>query len=285
MVTPEGLLPCKKITESYAERSFDEMFNVDHAVFCWIYKASRCWKTISDVMPAIRTYIRRTTPESEELSFNTTNGVDDYSTTFKGLFCVAANDLASTIQTPLEQIGVLSQGILSTGTLGRQATSKYFQRLWKRSSLDSVEKGQSLAIFGRGQLLFVTRRVNHFESVRLQASGYRFASLSHVTDYLAQSMEVTPEELVPQLEKMRDYSEAERFLKPGVHLACFALRPIFQRGFDILVRKDFEYMLPTTHLSSAKLAPWQYKIIQSMDNWTVANCCETLRRRTRYVNL
>ncbi len=76
----------------------------------------------------------------------------------------------------------------------------------------------------------------------------------------------------------RSYSKAERFLKPGVHIACFALRPVFQRGFDILVRKDFGYMLPTTQLSSLKLEGWQLKIIQSMDNWTVASLCATLRR-------
>jgi len=50
--------------------------------------------------------------------------------------------------------------------------------------------------------------------------GHRFATLSNVIDFLARSMEVTRGELLPQLEKMRDYSEVCSFALvsyPGVN--------------------------------------------------------------------
>ena len=89
---------------------------------------------------------------------------------------------------------------------------------------------------------------------------------------------------MPRLENMRDNSEKEHFLEPGVHLARFALRPIFQRGFEILVRKDVGYLLPTIPLLGSKLEHWQLQILQHMNNWTVATCCERLRGRSLFVN-
>ena len=59
---------------------------------------------------------------------------------------------------------------------------------------------------------------------------------------------------------------------------------MFQRGFDILVRKDFGYMLPTEVLSSTSLEGWQLKFLETMDNWTVANLCGTLRRKPISLN-
>ncbi len=172
MVTPEGLLPCRKITDSYAERSFDDVFTVDHHIFCWMFKASRCWKAIADFLPAIRSHLRSTSTSSSD-GRSSSNGIreDDYPTTFKELFCIAANDLANTVHTPFEHIGVLFENIMSTGTLNRNPNLKRLQRLWKPNSLDSIERGRSPAMVGRGQLLFVVRRVNQFESVRLQATG------------------------------------------------------------------------------------------------------------------
>lgn len=205
MVTPEGSLPNRKITDSYAERSFDEVFTVDHPVFCWIFKASRCWASIASHLPAIRSHIQ-TTILPEGISSSSINPDEDYSTTFMELFCVAANDLATLTQTSFENIGVLFGGIISTGTLNKNASWKRLQRLWKPNSLESIEKGQ-FAIYGRGQVLFVVRRVDRFESIRLQATGHRFATISNVIDFLARSMEVTRDGLLPHLERMRDNSE------------------------------------------------------------------------------
>jgi len=197
---------------------------------------------------------------------------------------VAAKDLADQIQEPLEDIGVLFGEIMSTGTLGHTAKLKIRGLRLRNNALDTAERGESPISFGRGQLLFVVRQANRLESSQLQAVGHRFATIPNVIDTLARSMEVTREELFPRLEGMRAQCTDEHFLDPGVHLACFALRPMFHRGFDVLVRKDASNMLPTTFLTSSKLEQWQLDILEGMNKLTVAKCCELLRARSMLVD-
>ena len=202
----------------------------------------------------------------------------DYPALFKKLFCVAAKDLADMVQLPLEDIGVLDGTIMNTGTLSKVARLKLLQGLSTRhSELDNAEKGRPLMVFGRGQLLFLVRSTTRSQALRLQSTGYRFGTIPNIVELLARSMEVTREELLPQLERMRDQSQSEHLLEPGVHLGCFALRPVFHRGFDVLVRKDASNMIPTSKLTKSKLEQWQIEVLQRMDNWTVATCCEKLR--------
>ncbi|CAD6580433.1 MAG: hypothetical protein ASARMPREDX12_009564 [Alectoria sarmentosa] len=244
MVTPEGLLPCRKITDSYNERA---------------------WRHVADSRHRHR-------------AGSVDDSTGDYSTLFKKLFCVAAKDLADIVQLPLEDIGVLDGIIMNTGTLRKSAKLKLLQGLPTRhNELDIAEKGRPPILFGRGQLLFLVRRASRSQASRLQSTGYRFATISNVIELLARSMEVTKEELFPQLRRMRDQSESERFLEPGVHLGCFALRPVFHRGFDVLVRRDAGNMIPTSNLTKSKLEQWQIEMLQRMNNWTVATCCERLR--------
>ena len=255
---------------------------MDHPVFCWLYRASRCWYGISDLLPGIRSHLGNAKFFNNSRRRHRAGSVDDstgdYSTLFKKLFCVAAKDLADIVQLPLEDIGVLDGMIMNTGTLSKSAKLKLLQRLPTRhNELDIAEKGRPPILFGRGQLLFLVRRASRSQASRLQSTGYRFASISNVIELLARSMEVTKEELFPQLSRMRDQSENERFLEPGVHLGCFALRPVFHRGFDVLVRRDAGNMIPTSNLTKSKLERWQIEILQRMNNWTVATCCERLR--------
>ena len=208
----------------------------------------------------------------------------EYSTVFKELFCVAAAELADLIQVPFSEIGVLYGAIMNTGTLSKPSRLKTLRNTLspKLNDQDRAERGQLPSLFGRGQLLFVVRQVNKSESSHLQASGHSFANITNVIDILTRKMEVTREELLPLLEGIRRYSEHEQTLEPGVHLACFALRPIYRQGFDILVRKDAGNLLPTTFLSPTKLEDWQMMILQAMDNWTIATCLERLRGRSLF---
>lgn len=290
MVTPEGLMPCRKITDSYNEQTFEDVFDMDHPVFCWIFRASRCWYGVSDLLPGIRSYLRDAKPSKPSRYRHRVGSVEgstgDYPTLFKQLFCVAAKDLADIVQLPLEDVGLLDETIMNTGTLGKSARLKLLQGLPRRhNELDSVEKGRAPMIIGRGQMLFLVRRTTRPQASRLQSTGYRFATISNVVELLARSMEVTKEELLPQLRRMREQSEDERLLEPGVHLGCFALRPVFHRGFDVLVRKDASNMMPTSKLTNSKLEQWQIEVLQRMDNWTVATCCERLRGGSLFADL
>ena len=201
---------------------------------------------------------------------------EDYARTFKGLFCVAASDIAKLLQVPLGDVGLLHGSVVCTGTLRGDRSWKNYRNLWRQTGIDHAEKGLSPYVYGRGQLLFLIRCVNKSESGHFQALGYRFANISNVIESLARSMEISQAQLRPHLEDMHRNSEREHFLEPGVHLACFALRPVPQRGFDIIVRKDIDYLLPTVQLSNSKLEHWQSEIIQGMNDWTVATCRQRL---------
>ena len=262
---------------------------MDHPVFCWIYRASRCWYGISDLLPGIRSNLREPKPVKDTRFHRRIESIEgstgDYSALFKKLFCVAAKDLADMVQLPLEDIGVLDGTIMSTGTLSKAARLRLVQGLSTRhDELDYAEKGRPPMIFGRGQLLFLVRTANPSQALRLQSHGYRFATILNVVELLARSMEVTKEELLPQLKRMRDQSQNEHLFEPGVHLGCFALRPVFHKGFDVLVCKDASNMIPSSKLIRGRLEQWQVEVLQQMDNWTVATCCERLRGGLLFAN-
>lgn len=221
-------------------------------------------------------------------SFATAESSEDYSSLFKELFCVAAQDLATLIQEPLENVGVLFEGIMNTGTVHKAARKYFFRKLTPQNNLndtledhiEAAEKGRANIIFGRGQLLFVVRRVSRADSINIQAMGYRFAYIANVIETLARSMQVTKEELLPYIENLQKHAGNERVLDPGVHVACFALRPTFQRGFEVAVRRDARNLLPTCPLPESRLERSHIDILNHMDNWTIAMCCKWLRDKS-----
>ena len=265
-------------------KSFNDVFSVEHSVFCWIFRATRAWENIADLIPGMRTHLRlsnalNSAPQSpNDGRRDSADGTgEDYSQTFKELFCVAAQDLASSIQQPLEKLGVLYDEILSTGTVRK---SKKAQVVIKANSNNDLERAilPRATIFGRGQLLFMVRKVDKLETAYLQSVGYRFASIHNIADHLARSMQVTAQELLPKLDNMRNYAVEAQMLNPGVYLACFALRPVPQRGFDVLVRKDAKNLLPTYQMPLNELSKCHKDYIARMNNWTVAECLDALSR-------
>ena len=245
-----------------------------------------------DLVPSMRDHLRtsdflRSSRQGlQEKGRDSCDNIEGYSQAFKELFCVAASDLAVMIQEPLEDVGVLYDDIMSTGTLRPKKRAGPSSNASTLCPEDDVERCMSTSTgsgtIGRGQLLFLVRRADKFQTAQLQAAGYRFAVVSNIIDHLAESIEVNPQELRPRLDAMRDYSIVPESLEPGVHLACFAIRPLFQRGFDVLVCKRAKNLLPTIKLPLQNLQKWQTEFIAKMDNWTVATCLERLRHAPNF---
>ena len=211
---------------------------------------------------------------------------DGYAYVFKELFCVAASDLAATIQVPLEKLGILFDDIMSTGTLKRANAIRCLIKGSRAGDLEhaQAERDHASLVLGRGQLLFAVRQASKFDSMHLQAAGYCFTNPKNVMESLARSMQVSHQEIASRVKRMQKYVRHENTLEPGIHLACFALRPLLHRGFDILVRKDSRNLLPTVSLPLIKLEPWQATMLAQMDNWTVTSCCERLHGRSAFAN-
>jgi hypothetical protein len=298
MVSPDGLVPSQKITRAYLEQvstplllakysyavtntdssaqSFNDVFCASHPVFLWIYRTSRNWSSVADLIPSMKKHIRALTvakasqPGSQSslhpYDSSYSHGItEDNAVIFRELFCVSASALAAQIDEPLENIGVLYDEILSTGVTAKPGAK-------------DAETGlpTSHTSFGRGQLLFVVRRANNTEAADLQASGYRFAEVQNVIDIMARSMQVEREELQTHIANMKS-SSTERILEPGVHVACFAIRACINGGFDVLVQKDAKGLLPTVQLPISELDKAGLDTIQALDGMSVATCLITLR--------
>ena len=203
---------------------------------------------------------------------------DDPSMIFREVFCVAAADLAEQLNEPLENIGILFDEILSTG---QAKTSSKSKAPWssRESSKDLESDGRAMAALGRGQLLFVVRRANKREAERFAASGYRFTELQNVAQIITRSMQINCSDLQGRLTSMYEYSSDANALKPGVHLACFAIRASVRGGFDVLVRKDARSKLPTMQLPLDNLDSWQLNFLSQLDGYYVNTCVKFLKER------
>ncbi|KAI9815094.1 MAG: hypothetical protein M1827_002937 [Pycnora praestabilis] len=290
LVTSDGLLPSQKITNAYIEVSFDDYFNVSHPAYLWGFRVTRNWRGIKDLIPSMRSHLQASSdwklrPAGREKSASIVSGLDgweDFSMIFRELFCVAASELAQKLHEPLENIGVLYDEIMMTGTipLTRKMTRAALENL--RRSPDLEHGSRTSFVFGRGKLLFLVRRANKAEAAHLQASGFRFAETQCVVDILARSMQVTREGLLMHIDAMQDYSQLDHMLEPGVHLACYALRPSMNRCWDVLVDKNAKNQIPTAQLPVNHLEQWQIKFLAQMDGWAVVTCLRWLRNRPSF---
>ncbi len=275
-------------------QSFDDIFSIAHPVFLWIFRTTRNWRGIAGLIPSMRRHLHATaalnlvrhgthTPSPNYSTSEDSDGVEDYSMIFRELFCVAASGLAEQLNEPLENVGVLYDEIIITGTISPRGRKFRLMLLRGETGSSDPERGSPVALgFGPGKLLFVVRRTNKAEAARLQASGFRFASVPHVVDNLARRMQIGREEFTMHIDSMREYSGEEHILEPGVHLACFAIRAAIKGGFDVLVRKDAKNLLPTMQLPIASIEPWHSEFLNQFNGWTVAACLRWLRDKSTF---
>lgn len=205
----------------------------------------------------------------------------EFGTKFKELFCVAASDLADSIQQPLEDVGVLFESIMLTGTIEKSRKLKLFPRQVPSDSPSSLEHGQAHPSFGRGQLLFLVQQVTKRDASRFQAAGFNFATLTNIMPSLAQSLEVAVGELSIQLHQIQRSLTEVSMLEPGVHIACFALRPQYHQGWSVLINKNRRNMLPSVQLKPDFLEKWQLELVMELQNMTPRDCILYLERRAR----
>ncbi|KAL8737487.1 MAG: hypothetical protein Q9181_001617 [Wetmoreana brouardii] len=284
MVTPDGRLPSRKIIKTY---SFSEFFNIDHSVFSWIYRVSHNWPGVANMISDMKAHLRLThcqkrfgtsidNDSSDQGSLTSDIGDSGFAITFKERFCVAASELANMIHEPVEKLGVLFDAIMFTGTVDRPRQKKFSSQLRSNNEPDGLELGKVRPIYGRGQLLFLVRRANRQDVARLQAAGFSFAHPTSIMSSLAESLEVSVPELSDQLLHIWKSMSVDSMLEPGVHFACYSLRPRYG-GWDILVDKNNKSMLPSVQLTKEDRLPWQANLIEQLDDMTVSECLAYLQ--------
>ena len=282
MVTTDGQLPTTKITDHYVERSFrDDDFSKTHPAFLWIFRATRNWTTLKEVLPGMKDHLAlnstTTRFHSNQLDSDDDSGYqEDFDTLFKEMFCVSAQELANMTHQPLETLGVLYEEPLETGTSLTQKDKNLYGKHKKNSGKDA-EAGDHTHYFGQGHFLFITRPVSKQDAARFAATGYRFAATSQIADVQSRSMQIQSDNLQRRLDSMCAYTTSDHLMEHGVHLAAFVIRPNIRKGFDVLVTKDKSNQLPLRTLPFETLASWQSELLSNIDNWTVANTMKWLK--------
>ncbi|KAJ5980583.1 hypothetical protein N7481_007881 [Penicillium waksmanii] len=277
MVTPQALLPTKKIVDHYIGRTFkDDDLTRTHPTFLWAFRASRNWSVVKDLIPFMRNRL-----ESEQHAIQKhvlSRGVvmdkdtelqTNFDTLFKQLFCVSAQELSNELRQPLEDLGTLYDDVLSTAI-----PVSRFSRALGRTSLRT----------GKGQLIFSVRQLQKHEANRLASSGFRFATVEHVTATLSRRIHVPEVDLLDHLRDMRDYASSNRGFSEGVHLISFVMRPTVQDHFEILTTKGTGNPLPSATLPIKRLNVQHLDILSHLDGWSMNNCLKYLQSKAAIQN-
>ncbi|KAM0255438.1 hypothetical protein ACHAQJ_005738 [Trichoderma viride] len=256
MVAQDGYLPSEVVTDTYLAKSNDDFFNTSHPLFHWMFRASRNWDTITNVMTKMTSHISFLAQEHNNgragvrLISDDGELVDEYDTILRELFCVTADALASKTKATLTGVGTLWDEIFVTGESSRAA-----QRLLNNDNpgLQSVaEKGfqQNGQEYGRGSLMFLIRRVDSKKEVpRLEASGFRFAEIHQVVGLIRSSMHIKTPDLEARLRNMSSQKDKTNMPSSGFHVGMFAVRArIDKGGFDVLAQKTARNLLPSVPL-------------------------------------
>lgn len=229
-------------------------------------------------------------PISDEESRTSIDSEGDasYSATFRELFCVTAQEIARSLDTSLQNLGTLFDDVLTTGTLLNRMI--YYTSPGQKAILaedvatttQDVEAGIANPIlFGKGQLLVLTRRVDTGEANRLQNLGYRFASMEQIGDQLARSLQVSRDDLENLVERLDSFSKREPAIPAsGAYLAAFLIQPSpAMRGLDVVVPRATPDRLPMVKFSDEELTLQQERVLASFNGLSLDDCLTQIAQR------
>ncbi|OAA70410.1 mhyt [Cordyceps fumosorosea ARSEF 2679] len=293
LVTKEGLLPTELVTESLLLRSNDEIFDTNHPLFHWAYRASRNWSSVSNLISRMAVHVsqlaRQRYSSSANLMQEDGSPIPDYDVVCCQLFSLAAASLAAKLRVNLAEVGVLWDEIFATGqtrpgmegyngedkALG--TTSKHTSKMADSDSL--AEKAEvSRLEYGRGSLMVLVQHVpSRHVAEQLESAGYRFAELDQVVGFMRSSMQIKTPDLGLRLRQMAALDESETALAPGVHVGAFAIRArVDHTGFDVLVRRRGRDLLPTVPLPLQQLEQRHIGYLNHLQNQTMAVVADRL---------
>lgn len=289
LVTPGGVLPSREITDKFNHRTFDEDFDVSHPVFQWIFRVSRNWAGVMDLIPKMRSHLGAQRDGDDEnddshIASSQSSAIydaetyRDYEVIFRERFCVAAASIAASMHLPMNKLGVIYDRIIETGTLSSDEKTSKRGLLSRRNSIADVEAALRQSLFGKGQLMVLTRKLTNEEVRKLENVGYKFALVEQVGRNLAHAMQIPQRSLDAQFTRLRRYADdLELAEKSGTWLSLFAMIPKPNRkGFDVAVKKDCQDQLPDFPLLTGKPTSWQVAILEQFDGNRVSQIASLL---------
>ncbi|KAH8730220.1 hypothetical protein GQ44DRAFT_645379 [Phaeosphaeriaceae sp. PMI808] len=299
LVSQSGLMPCQTITRQFHQRTFDDDFNTSHPVFQWLFRVSRNWAGIVEIVPSMREhlqitgYIQSTSSPTHAMDSRTSMASEDdssYSATFRELFCITAQEIARSLDTSLQNLGCLYEDVLTTGTLLNRMiyyTGQDNKNIFVADvavNPKDVEAGMANPIlFGKGQMLVLTKRADIDEVNRLQNLGYCFANIEQVGDQLARSLQIPRDDLEILVSRLQSFSRRESAIPTiGAYLASFMIQPSpAMRGLDVIVPAVTPDRLPMVKFSDEELTSRQLQILASFNGMSLDDCLARINQRSR----
>jgi hypothetical protein len=209
--------------------------------------------------------------------------------TFREMFCVTAQDIARTMETRLQNLGYLFEEVLPTGTL---LTKTLFKDTTNNKNIiaadvaevqKDIEAGTANPIlFGRGQLLVLTRKVDSDEASRLQNIGFRFANMDHVGEQLARSLQIARDDLHRLVSRLESYCDREPNVpRQGTYLASFLLQPSpVLNGLDVVVTRQNPDRLPMVKIAGGELNTTELRLLSAFNGLTLDECLTRISQRS-----
>lgn len=234
-------------------------------------------------------YLQTTSPSTAAESRSSFSSEDDstYSATFRELFCVTAYDIAKTLDTGLQNLGNLYEEVVTTGTSMTRTVFKDTNGTKEILAADvankDIESGMTNPIlFGRGQMLVLTKKANMSEVKRLQNLGYHFANIDQVGDNLARSLQVSREDLHNMVDRWHAFIDRESSIPVGgTYLASFLLQPApGMRGLDVIVPRKNPDRLPMVELVDGELTLRASKLLAGFNGLSLDECLARSGQRT-----
>ncbi|KAJ8108572.1 hypothetical protein ONZ43_g6385 [Nemania bipapillata] len=278
LVRPDGLLPSEKITDTYIEKTPNDMFSIENPLFQWMFQASRNWSDIGDIIPSMANHVAHLPRDDKGGSVRliSENGqlIEDYDIIFRELFCLAATSLAGRLKETLPNIGVLWDDILPTGKVKQHYPCEDQSDFCERGESASVRESPS----GLGSLMFLVRRVENSSDVqKLEAAGFRFADVCQVSGIIRSGMHIETQNLSHTLSGMAKCAAQSTTIDPIVHMCFFGVRARLDRyGFDILVEKGVRNGLLASKLPLERLEPWHTEFLRPYDGLNVLSLQQQL---------
>ncbi|CBQ72505.1 conserved hypothetical protein [Sporisorium reilianum SRZ2] len=319
LVKPDGTMPLMIIETDVNTRDILDALDNRQPTFQWLYSLSWDWAIIAPWLRAITSRFAAETQQAQRneaiwksrgkkmiaqgrrsLDINDDRRKGPQSLAdFRDRFIDAAYHLAGELDIPFEEIGVLYDHVLPTGTRSNgshhpNAVADKFTPSRQFADDESSINGPVPSIFGEGNdqeegaMLFLVRELPNSaaSTERFRQMGYRMTETRFLAGVLADRVAVQKEEMEPLLDSLKVY--ARRGTRPvvqpgGVYCGLFGVRASTSKegGLDVLVYNFARHQIPAYRLPDVQcITPEMKTFLGSLDQATMEDAMKVCERES-----
>ncbi|KAL1920757.1 uncharacterized protein VTP21DRAFT_11392 [Calcarisporiella thermophila] len=262
LVYNHGMIPVHTIENEFYKMGHDAELSPGHSLFRRLFRLTWSWREFSRGL------------EGEEME--SLKNLKPRDKTFVERFHQASQRLAHDLGVPLEEVGILYDQMITTGYIessSKSPNNKKFFRLSFNSTQQQENQPQTFELLGRGQMLFLVRRLStaqrhgqeHFAS-----RGFRFGPPAIMARHVGPLLQVPSSNLRLMFEDMyRFITEGlQPFESEEMHVGAFVAWPTLG-GLQIGVDATHRAQIPTVELLPPDYLDEKDGLVGSVDHLAV----------------